>query len=104
MRAPLAFLLLLLAAPAAAQVPVCSAPREGMTACFDGRLCACRFERGGTLTGRPDGYRWDCGALRPDCAPTSPVAPSWTPPWPNYLPPPNVFVEPPIWRERPQPR
>lgn len=100
MRAPLAFLLLLLGMPAAAQVPVCSAPREGMTACFDGRLCVCRFERGGTLTGRPDGYRWDCGALRPDCPPASPVAPQWAPPWPNHIPPPNLFLDP-RWRQQP---
>lgn len=74
-------LLLLLSAPAAAQVPVCNDLREGMTACFDGRLCRCRFEPGGQLTGRPDAHRWDCGALRPDCRPNDPQTP-----WPNIVP------------------
>jgi hypothetical protein len=65
-------LLLMLAGPAAAQVPVCNGLREGMTACFDGRLCRCRFEQAGIMTERPDGHRWDCGALRPDCRPNEP--------------------------------
>lgn len=70
--------LLLLAAPAQAQ-PACVPGREGVTACLDGRLCLCRFERGGQLTGRPDGFRWDCGALRPDCRPPEGATVS---PWP----------------------
>ena len=76
-----AFLLLLLAGPAAAQVPICNALREGMTACFDGRLCRCRFVAGGQLTGRADAHRWDCGALRPDCRPGEAITP-----WPNIEP------------------
>ena len=75
------FLLLLCLSPAAAQVPICQALREGMTACFDGRLCRCRLEPGGVLTGRPEGYRWDCGALRPDCRPREPITP-----WPDIVP------------------
>lgn len=47
----------------------CGASREGALACMAGRACLCRHERGGQLTGRPDGFRWDCGALRPDCGP-----------------------------------
>jgi hypothetical protein len=67
-----AALLVVLALPggAAAQSsspPACTQSRDGVTACIAGKLCRCRFERGGTLTGRPDGYRWDCGALRPAC-------------------------------------
>lgn len=61
-------LLLLLAYPAAAQ-PACTPGREGQLACMAGRLCACRFENGGSLTGRPSAHRWDCGTLRPDCRP-----------------------------------
>ncbi len=51
--------------------PQCSATSTGQVACMDGRLCRCGFERGGSITGQPDGHRWDCGALRPDCAPQS---------------------------------
>jgi hypothetical protein len=92
-------LLLLMLAPAAAQVPVCNALREGMTACFDGRLCRCRFEPGGQLTGRPDGFRWDCGALRPDCRPPpATLEPTGQPPWPQYIPAPNLWLEPPLRR------
>lgn len=86
-------LLLLLGAGAAqAQVPVCIPQREGMTACFDGRLCRCRFEPGGELTARPDAHRWDCGPLRPDCRPPEAAHP---PPWPQHIPPPSLFLQPP---------
>ena len=82
---PLALLLLLAVAPrpAAAQgapdslgdafpgnappMPVCNAPRDGVSACLAGRQCLCGHERGGSVTGRRDGWRWDCGALRPAC-------------------------------------
>ncbi len=91
MSRPFLFLLLLLAAPAAAQVPLCIPQREGMTACFDGRLCLCRFQPGGQLTARPDGHRWDCGPLRPDCR--RPEA-TPKPPWPEFLPPPQILLAP----------
>ncbi|WP_421988927.1 hypothetical protein [Roseococcus sp.] len=78
---PAILILLMLVAPACAQVPVCNGLREGMTACFDGRLCRCRFEQSGTMTGRPDAHRWDCGALRPDCHPGEPQTP-----WPHIVP------------------
>ncbi len=77
---PLPILLLLVAAafaPAQAQDPPnCVPGREGMVACFGEKLCECRWEPGGMLTGRPPGHRWDCGALRPSCgiAPASPPA------------------------------
>jgi hypothetical protein len=32
-----------------------------------GKLCACGYQRGGAVSGRPDGWRWDCGILRPAC-------------------------------------
>jgi hypothetical protein len=84
MHRPLALLLPLalasLPAPAGAQAqaglpPACNAAREGMAACFGEKLCRCRFEPGGTLTGRPAGHRWDCGALRPACG-TAPAGPA----------------------------
>ncbi len=57
---------------AAEGVPACGPARSGQVACVANRLCACRFERGGTLAGRPDRWVWDCGILRPDC--TAPPA------------------------------
>jgi hypothetical protein len=60
--------LLLLALPAAAQQPpACNPARAGAVACLAGRLCECRFERGGSITGTRDGHRWDCNLLRPGC-------------------------------------
>lgn len=68
-------LLLLLAGPALAQdPPACVPAREGMVACLADKLCECRWEPGGALTGRPAGHRWDCGALRPSCG-VVPAAP-----------------------------
>jgi hypothetical protein len=72
---------LLLAAFACAPVlaqepPNCTPGREGVVACFGEKLCACRWQPGGSLTGRPAGHRWDCGVLRPACG----VAPAGPPP------------------------
>jgi hypothetical protein len=90
---PALFLGLLLAVPAAAQdapgVPMCLPQREGMVACFADKLCLCRYEPGGTLTGRPPGYRWDCGALRPGCGV---VPPDTSPGLSPALPP--LFLQP----------
>ena len=54
--------------PAGAQEPpACTSESVGTVACIAGRLCSCGFERGGTMTGLGDGFRWDCGILRPQC-------------------------------------
>jgi hypothetical protein len=50
-----------------AQPPRCTAESVGAVACMSTKLCECVYERGGAITGRPTGYRWECGALRPDC-------------------------------------
>jgi hypothetical protein len=73
-------------------VPACNAGQEGMIACFAGRQCVCYFERGGTMTGRRDGYRWNCGLLRPSCveAPVETAHPS--PPISVF--PPAITLEP----------
>lgn len=61
-------LLLTLAWPAVAQdIPSCTQDRLGAVACMSGKLCSCGYQRGGVMSGRPDGYTWDCGALRPAC-------------------------------------
>lgn len=81
--------LLLLAAPAVparAEPPACTATRQGMAACFGEKLCSCRWAPGGSLTGRPAGYHWDCGALRPACG-TAPAGPPATETSPLALPP-----------------
>ncbi len=75
--------------PAAAQIPpACNNAREGQLICMAGRLCACRYETGGSLTGRPSAHRWDCGPLRPDCRPEP--MPQATIPFPIF---PQVFPQ-----------
>ncbi|WP_426959157.1 hypothetical protein [Muricoccus radiodurans] len=92
----------LLAPPALAQVeaiPACNAVREGALACMAGRACRCHFERGGSVAGRPDGYRWDCGALRPDCGvPPADLTPGERPPTVIM---PSVPLGMPGWRDPP---
>jgi hypothetical protein len=73
-------------------VPTCNAGQEGVTACLAGRQCVCYFERGGTMTGRRDGYRWNCGLLLPSCveAPVETAQPSR----PIPILPPAITLEP----------
>jgi len=76
-------LALLVAGPAAAQAPpACTAETAGQAACMAGKLCECRFERGGQLVGRPDRFAWDCGVMRPMCPPDPTIQPAqpWAPP------------------------
>ena len=68
-----------------AQEAPCGPERAGLVACVAGKLCACRLERGSAATGLPDGYRWDCGALRPSCGEGLP--PATLDPYPYPLPP-----------------
>ncbi len=65
------FGLLLLAAPAWAQdlPPACTPATRGQVACMAQRLCSCGYVQGGSMTGVPSGWAWDCGAFRPDCTP-----------------------------------
>lgn len=86
----LALILAALATPAIAQAPpACDPETEGQVACMGGKLCECRFERGGQLTGRPDRFAWDCGTMRPMCPPDPTVQQSA--PW---MPPVGVWVGP----------
>ena len=85
-------LLLLLSGPAAAQpVPACMSARVGTVACLAGRLCECRYDPGGSMTGMPGGYRWNCSLLRPPCGEA--LAP------PGVAPPPPLPVMPQILLE-----
>jgi hypothetical protein len=51
----------------AGDMPVCAGQSLGTTSCFSGKLCECIFDRGGSVTGNPEGFHWDCGILRPKC-------------------------------------
>ena len=80
----------LLAAPAAAQDgPLCGPARQGQVACMAGKICECRFERGGQMTGRPDRFAWDCGVMRPNCPPDPTIAPA-----PGFGAPPGIWLAP----------
>lgn len=95
----LVLFLLLPVLPALAQEPpACAAERAGGVACLSGKLCRCDFARGGSIAGRPDGWRWDCGALRPACGE------ALRPAGPSYAPMPEVFLHlppPPATLSRP---
>lgn len=83
-------LLVLLPLPALAQAPPsCTVEIEGQTACMAGKLCECRFERGGQLTGRPDRFVWDCGVTRPMCPPDPTITQM-----PSNPPPVNLWLQP----------
>ena len=71
---------------ARAQTEVCAPDTAGTVACIAGRLCACGFSRGSPATGLPDGFRWDCGILRPSCgAPAPATLDPWQGPLPDSL-------------------
>jgi hypothetical protein len=88
------------AAQAGAQEIVCAAPSAGMVSCIAGRLCACAFAPGSPATGLPDGFRWDCGILRPRCGPPVPAT---LDPWQGDLPE-ALAVAPPNAPRPPRPR
>jgi hypothetical protein len=46
---------------------MCNQVAMGQVTCLATKLCECIHDRGGTMTGVPAGYRWDCGILRPRC-------------------------------------
>lgn len=48
-------------------MPVCTGQSLGAASCFSGKLCECIHDPGGSVTGIPAGFRWDCGILRPKC-------------------------------------
>lgn len=59
----------------AQDLPSCGRANVGALACMGGKQCSCSFTRGGTMTGEPDGYRWDCGVMRPMCPPEQSILP-----------------------------
>jgi hypothetical protein len=73
--------------------PRCTPAREGEVACFEGKLCECRHDPGGILTGRRAGTRWDCGALRSSCNAPAP-AEAGQPPAAERALPPQIYPPP----------
>jgi len=71
------------AAPSRADEPACAPESAGLVACIAGRLCSCGFERASQASGLPDGFRWDCGILRPACGGPTPAT---IDPWQGGLP------------------
>jgi hypothetical protein len=62
-----------LAAPVAAEeVLACRAEIAGVVACLAGKLCTCGYRPG--TPGIANGFRWDCGMLRPACGEAIPPA------------------------------
>ena len=59
------------AGQAAAQIPPgawprCVEARDGQQIGLGGSVCECRQARGGTMIGRPSGWRWSCDLLKSD--------------------------------------
>lgn len=105
----------LAAAPLGAQAPSCAPETSGEVACIAEKLCRCRFERGGSLSVVPAGWRWDCGTLRPYCHRPPVLAPAsealggvvidgpWRLDRPRPEPPPDLPEVPPEVPATPQP-
>jgi len=53
------------------EAATCNQASLGRTSCKSPTLCECIYDRGGSITGTPAGYRWDCGNLRPNCGETA---------------------------------
>ena len=68
--------------PGAQDAPSCNRMALGQAACFANIRCECIYDRGGAITGTPEGYRWDCGILKPRCeeAPITIIEYRGTPP------------------------
>ena len=49
------------------EAPACTRASLGQTACFSPRLCECIYDRGGAMTGVPEGFRWKCDIMKPYC-------------------------------------
>jgi hypothetical protein len=44
-------------------MPRCTPDRDGQRLCMAGQDCACGLQRGGTLLGRQEGWRWQCNPM-----------------------------------------
>jgi hypothetical protein len=59
-----AVVVLSLASVGQAQTPACGPETAGQLSEQAGVRCQCIESAGGSITGEPSGYRWDCGILR----------------------------------------
>jgi hypothetical protein len=59
-----AVMVLGLASAAQGQAPACGPETAGQLSDQAGVRCQCVLGAGGSITGEPSGYRWDCGILR----------------------------------------
>ncbi len=50
-----------------AQAMTCSAATLGSRACQAETTCSCDYSTGGTITGKPPGYFWNCSILAAKC-------------------------------------
>lgn len=60
----------LLLATGTAQAQTCSPATLGARACQAETTCTCEYTAGGTITGKPPGYFWNCSILAAKCAGT----------------------------------
>ena len=47
--------------------PMCNQQAMGQVSCMANRMCECIYDRGGSVTGVPEGFRWNCGINRGRC-------------------------------------
>ena len=55
------------AAAIAQDAPMCNQQVMGQVSCMANRMCECIYDRGGSITGVPEGFRWNCGINRGRC-------------------------------------
>ena len=47
--------------------PMCNQQVMGQVSCMANRMCECIYDRGGSVTGVPEGFRWNCSINRASC-------------------------------------
>jgi hypothetical protein len=92
-----AALLLGSASAASGQTFPCTQDAVGQLSVQAGVRCQCVLSPGGSITGAPAGYAWDCGVLRGRMNQLVPAGPE------SYQSPPidSVIVDPSVVPERP---
>jgi len=46
---------------------MCNQQAMGQVSCMANRMCECIYDSGGSVTGIPEGFRWNCGINRGRC-------------------------------------
>ncbi len=47
--------------------PMCGQQSMGQVSCMANRMCECIYDSGGSVTGVPEGFRWNCSINRASC-------------------------------------